>query len=215
MHNGMLQLSGEKMSKSLGNLITIDEFLKTHSADALRMLIFAGHYRKPVAFTAESINGAERSLARLRSGLRPTKGDKTTGAEADVVRQAAEDARSAFIAAMDADFNTSSALASLFELARAINTARDAGVGGPFYEAAQSTLRELADVLGLTLAEPTIEAGSDMAAKPFIDLLVAVRGDLRAARQWALADKVREGLKELGVALEDTPEGTQWRFTGQ
>ncbi|HXF61112.1 MAG TPA: cysteine--tRNA ligase [Caldilineaceae bacterium] len=215
MHNGMVQLAGEKMSKSLGNLVTIDQFLSKHSPDALRMLIFTGHYRKPVTFSDETVSSAERSLARLRSGLRPPTGTKTTGPEADVLREATEHARAAFIEAMDDDFNTSSALASLFELVRAINTARDAGVAGPFYEAAQRTLRELAGVLGLTLAGPAVEAAGDVAARPFIELLVSVRSELRAAKQYALADKLRNSLKELGVLLEDTPEGTHWRFQEQ
>jgi cysteinyl-tRNA synthetase len=103
-------------------------------------------------------------------------------------------------------------MAAMFELVRAINTARDAGASGPFYQAAQSTLRELGGVLGLALAEPTAESTIDIAATPFIDLLIEVRADLRAAKQWAVADKVRNRLKELGVVLEDTPEGTQWRF---
>jgi cysteinyl-tRNA synthetase len=213
MHNGMLQLSGEKMSKSLGNLITIDDFLKDHSSDALRLLIFSGHYRKPVAFTAESIEGAERALTRLLSGLRPSKGGKSTGEAADALRIAAETARLAFIQAMDSDFNSSSGLAALFELVRAVNTARDAGVTGPFYQAAQSTLRELGGVLGLAFNEPLAETAVDVAAKPFIDLLVDIRADLRAAKQWAIADKLRNQLKELGVALEDMPEGTVWKFS--
>ncbi|RIK50735.1 MAG: cysteine--tRNA ligase [Chloroflexi bacterium] len=215
MHNGMLQFGGEKMSKSLGNLVTIDDFLSKHSPDVLRMLIFTGHYRKPIVFNDETLAGAERALSRLRSGLRPSTGGKTTGPEADSLRQAAENARAAFIAAMNADFNTSSALAALFELVRAINTGRDAGVGGPFYQAAQRTLQQLAGVLGLALSEPAAENGNELAARPFVDLLVQVRADLRAAKQWALADKVRDGLKELGVALEDGPDGTQWRYQEQ
>ncbi|MCC6166144.1 MAG: cysteine--tRNA ligase [Caldilineaceae bacterium] len=215
MHNGMLQFGGEKMSKSLGNLVTIDDFLSKHSPDVLRMLIFTGHYRKPIVFNDETLAGAERALSRLRSGLRPSTGGKTTGPEADSLRQAAENARAAFIEAMNADFNTSSALAALFELVRAINTGRDAGVSGPFYQAAQRTLQQLAGVLGIALSEPAAENGNDLAARPFVALLVQVRGDLRAAKQWALADKVRDGLKELGVALEDGPDGTQWRYQEQ
>jgi cysteinyl-tRNA synthetase len=212
MHNGMLQLAGEKMSKSLGNLITIDQFLQEHSSDALRILIFSGHYRKPVVFTHGSIEGAKRALVRLHSGLRPSRGHKTTGPEADAVRSAAEDARVAFMEAMDSDFNTSSGLAAMFELVRAINTARKADVSGPFYDAAQSTLRELGGVLGLTLTAPQAEPTNEIAARPFIELLVEVRQELRAAKQWAAADKIRNQLGELGVVLEDTPEGTTWRF---
>ena len=212
MHNGMLQLAGEKMSKSLGNLITIDAFLKDHSSDAFRMLIFSGHYRKPVAFTNETIESAERALARLRGALRPAQGDQSTGEAVDTLREATETARSHFIEAMDDDFNTSMAQAVLFELVRAINSGREAGVTGPFYEAAQRTLHELAGILGLTLEAAVVEGGNDMAAKPFIDLLLQVRTDLRTAKQWAAADKIRNQLKELGVVMEDTPTGTVWRF---
>ena len=213
MHNGMLQLAGEKMSKSLGNLIKIDEFLKSHSADAFRLLIFTGHYRKPVVFNDETMQAAERSLVRLRGALREATGAISTGETVDALREAAENARVAFETAMDDDFNTSGAIAALFELARAINSARTAGVSGPFYAAAQHTLREMGGVLGLTLQAPAaVEGAGDVAARPFIDLLVAVRGDLRVAKQWALSDKIRNELKGLGIVIDDTPEGAKWRF---
>jgi cysteinyl-tRNA synthetase len=111
---------------------------------------------------------------------------------------------------MDDDFNTAGALAALFELVRAINTARDAGVGGAPFAAAQATLRELAGVLGLKLEPPRVPTQE---AAPFIDLLVELRAELRKARQFALADMVRSRLGELGVTLEDTPQGTRWKVT--
>lgn len=212
VHNGMLQLSGEKMSKSVGNLVTIDEFLQRNSADALRLLIFTAHYRKPVAYTEESIAAAERSAARLRGGLRPASGTVTVGERAENLRETAEAARSGFRLAMDDDFNSSAALAHLFELVRAINSARAAGVSGPFFQAAQETLRELAGVLGLSLTDGGGSQSDSLAAKEFIDLLVSLRTELRQEKQWALADKVRDGLSSLSVQLEDTPEGTVWRF---
>lgn len=212
MHNGMLQLAGEKMSKSLGNLVTVDAFLKEHSADALRLLIFTGHYRKPVVYSPETVESAERSLARLRSGLRPAQGTVSVGPAADTLREASEEARAKFIEAMNDDFNTAGAIATLFELVRAINSARTSGVCGPFYDAAQQTLRELADILGLTLEAPAAEPMTEVAVRPFIELLVSVRNDLRKAKQWALADKIRDDLKALGIVMEDTPEGTQWRL---
>ncbi|MEZ4862250.1 MAG: cysteine--tRNA ligase [Caldilineaceae bacterium] len=215
MHNGMLQLAGEKMSKSLGNLVTIDEFLQKHSSDALRLLIFSGHYRKPVVYNEETVTAAKRALTRILTGLRPSKGAKSTGEEADALREATESARAGFIEAMDDDLNTSSGMAAIFELVRAINTARDAGVGGPFYDAAQQTLRELTGVLGLTLAGEVAEPSGGGNVKPFVDLLISLRGELRAAKQWALADKVRDGLKEQGIVIEDTPEGPVWRFGEQ
>ena len=212
VHNGMLQLSGEKMSKSIGNLVTIDDFLRRNSPDALRLLIFSGHYRKPVAYTDGSIAAAERSAARLRSGLRPVRGTLTVGEELDSLRAATESARDGFRQAMNDDFNTSAALAHLFDLVRAINRARAAGASGPFFQAAQSALRELADVLGLSLAEPGAADVQHVAAKPYIDLLVSLRTELRQEKQWAMADKVRDGLAALSVVLEDAPEGTHWRI---
>ncbi len=212
MHNGMLQLSGEKMSKSLGNLITIDEFLSKHSADALRMLIFTGHYRKPVQFNEETLASAERALDRLRSALRPAKGTQSTGEGVDALREATENARATFAEAMDDDFNTSGGMAAIFELVRAINTSRDAGVTGPFFDAAQRTLHELAGILGILLDDVAAAPVSDIAATPFIELLLDVRADMRTAKQWAASDKIRDGLNALGVVIEDSPQGSTWRF---
>jgi len=113
---------------------------------------------------------------------------------------------------MDDDFNTSGGMAAMFELVRAINTARDKGLTGPFFEAAQRTLHELGAILGMKLEGARAESGVDVAAAPFIDLLVEVRGDLRMAKQWAAADKIRNQLNALGIVIEDTPTGAEWRY---
>ena len=209
LHNGMLQLRDEKMSKSLGNIISIDDFLSSHSAGAFRLLVLGSHYRKPIVFDDEVVEQAERGLDRLRSALRPPSGVVVTGAGVEAVSEVAVSARERFEAAMDDDFNTAGALGHLFELVKAINTARDAGVGGEPFVQAQATLAELAGVLGLTLAEK-VRAASD--AAPFIELLIELRGELRKIKQWALADVVRNRLLAQGVVLEDTREGTTWRW---
>ena len=174
-------------------------------------MIYAGHYRKPVVYNDETLASTKRVHTRLLTGLRPSRGAKSVGEEADTLREATENARANFIDAMDDDFNTSSAMAAIFELVRAINAARDAEVGGPFFDAAQQTLRELTGVLGLTLPVAVAEPSGGGDVKPFIDLLVSVRSDLRTAKQWALADKIRDDLNELGIVLEDTADGTEWR----
>jgi len=209
MHNGMLQLSGEKMSKSLGNLVTVDEFLADHEADVLRLLILSSHYRKPLAFNATVIEDNARALARLRSALRPAAGQAASGAEADVLSAAAAQARAGFGESMDDDFNTAGALGYLFELVTAINRARDAGVGGEPFAAAQATLLELTGVLGLQL-ETAQPQGAE--AAPFIELLLELRAKLRVVKQYALADEVRNRLTDLGVVVEDTREGSTWRM---
>jgi len=209
IHNGMLQLKGEKMSKSLGNLVTIDEFLAEHSADVLRLVIAGSGYRKPLIFNQDVIADGERSLERLRSALRPPAGQVTEGAVVDALTSQIEQSRTAFEAAMDNDFNTAGGLAALFDLVRSINAARDAGVGREPFADAQAAFRALTAVLGLRL-EPT-SAGNQSIA-PFVELLLTVRQDLRKAKQWALSDKIRDELKELGVTVEDSPQGSTWRL---
>jgi cysteinyl-tRNA synthetase len=207
IHNGMVQLRGEKMSKSLGNLVTIEEFLKHHDADVLRLLVLSSSYRAPLTYDEDVVADMERKLDRLRGGLRPATG--TAEVPDPALEATAASTRSAFEAAMDDDFNTAGALGALFELVRAINAARDAGSAGRSFETAQATLRELAAVLGLALEEPAASGGE---ATPFVDLLVKTRGELRAAKQYGLADQLRKQLAELGVVLEDTPTGTVWRW---
>ena len=207
VHNGLLQLGEDKMSKSLGNLVSVEEALAEYSADALRIYFLSSHYRSPLQYSDEGSAAMERSMDRFHHALRPSdsKGDDaTTGVEtldAALFRQR-------FIAAMDDDLNTPQAIAALFDLARDINRERDAGRS---VAEAQATLRELGGVLGLTFKERT--AGSDqLAAKPFIDLLVSTRTELRQARQFALADRIRDELAEQGVVLEDSAQGTVWRY---
>ncbi len=211
MHNGMLQLKGEKMSKSLGNLITIDEFLAEHDADVLRVVIAGSGYRKPLAFNSDVLADGERALERLRSALRPATGDKADGPAVEQLAAQVRAAQAAFEAALDNDFNTAGGLAAIFDLVRAINSARDAGVGSEPFADAQSVFRTLTGVLGLRLAGP--EAGGQSIA-PFVELLLTVRQDLRKAKQWALSDKIRDELKALGVIVEDSAQGSTWRLVG-
>jgi cysteinyl-tRNA synthetase len=211
MHNGMLQLSGEKMSKSIGNLITIKEFLARREGDVMRMIVLTGSYRAPLNFTEEAQEAAEHSLDRLKSGLRPAL-PNVKGIDPDAVsalNSQAESTQGAFTEAMDDDFNTAGALAPLYELVKAVNTARDRGATDEQLATAQATLRELTGVLGLRLAEKT---GSGDAGR-FIDLLVEVRTEARAQKLWPLSDMIRDRLKELGVTIEDSKDGTSWRYS--
>jgi len=111
---------------------------------------------------------------------------------------------------MDDDFSTPQALAHIFDLVKAINSARDAGVAGEPFEQAQQTLLTLTGVLGFDLSSGAPAA--QIEAQPFVELLIHIRQELRAARQWELADKIRDELANLGVMLEDTPTGTEWRM---
>jgi cysteinyl-tRNA synthetase len=200
LHNAWVKAGDEKMSKSLGNFFTIGDALTRWPADAIRLWVLTSHYRIPIAFTEDALDAAKRGVERLSVAARGrSDGD---GDEVDVTS-----CREQFVEAMDDDLNTPRALAALHELARDINRARDEG--RPTGQA-QGTLLELADVLGLTLAEPE----ADMSAAPFIELLISLRNELRAAKQYELGDRVRSGLAEIGIALEDTPQGTVWKRRG-
>lgn len=211
VHNGMMQLAGTKMSKSLGNLVSVQDFLDSHGADALRMLVFQGHYRKPVQFSDEIVGAAQRGLDRMRQALQPSQGAEVAGEAAEKLRQATEEARVAFRRQMDDDFNTSAAIAAMFDLVRAMNTARADGVGGLFFDAARDTVRELMGVLGFTLPELARDLGAsgDLSSE-LMELLIETRSELRATRQFEIADRLRERLQDLGISLEDGPQGTAW-----
>lgn len=210
VHNGMMQLAGEKMSKSLGNLVTIEEFLSDHEAELLRMMVLNSSYRSPLTYSEEVVTQAERALERLRSALRPAM--PAASSSLDIEQSLAdrvEATRRGFLEAMDDDFNTAGAIGHLFDLVRAINQARDAGVSAEALETGQNLLRELTSVFGLRLEPPQTAGGQ---AAPFIDLLVEIRRELRRQKLWELSDKVRDRVAELGVLMEDTKEGTLWRW---
>lgn len=199
MHNGMLRLGEDKMSKSIGNIVTVGEALSSYSPDALRLFFLSSHYRAPLLYTEANVAGQERALERLKNAVRPASA-ASVGSTIDV-----SPAKAQFVEAMDDDFNTPRALAAMFDLAREINRGKDEGAD---VLGAQDTLRELSGVLGISL----YETAETSAAGPFVQMLVNVRTELRAARQFDIADSIRDRLSELGVTIEDTPEGTEWRI---
>ena len=199
VHNGLLQMDEVKMSKSLRNFITVREALQSHGADALRVFFLGSHYRSPLAYSEERIAAAGRSVERLREVLR------LPGGEGELLEGELYTQR--FLSAMDDDLNTPQALAALFDLTREINRARERGLD---VRPAQERLRGLAGVLGLTLEE--LGRQDAVAAHPFIELLVETRAWLREEHRFDLADRLRDRLSQMGVTLDDTPEGTHWKF---
>jgi cysteinyl-tRNA synthetase len=200
MHNGLLQFEKEKMSKSIGNLITIKEALNKFGPDALRLFVLSSHYRSPLTYTKENVVAASRGAQRLRQAAfsddNATKSDNSVDCEPFI---------NSFIEAMDDDFNTAQAVAVLFDLAKEINKGQKAQMQ---VNKAQETLQKLAGVLGLTLKQ---DENVSLDAVPFIELLIQLRDNLRHAKQWELADSVRDSLANLGINLEDKPSGTIWK----
>jgi cysteinyl-tRNA synthetase len=209
VHNGLLQLGGDKMSKSIGNIVRLQDLLDRGLSAAFRLMVLQSHYRAPLTFTDEGLEAADRGLDRLRAAARPGETSIASGDGAGDTGIDIASVDETFHAAMDDDFDTPGAVAALFELARSINRARSEGASESSLEPARAKLKELADVLGLDLSEPATESTGD--AKPFIDLLVSVRDDLRTAKQWALSDRIRDGLAAEGITIADGPNGSTWR----
>ena len=199
LHNGLLQMGAEKMSKSLGNLVSIRDVIERHGADAFRVFVLTSHYRMPLTWTDEGMAASARAAERLSRAAWATGGTGDSP-KVDVFRER-------FHEAMDDDLNTPQALAALFDMAREIN--RLAGEGANVSEAC-ALLRELGGVLGLRLEQAESGGTGDIA--PFVQLLVDTRAALRVEKQFALADDLRDRLAGLGVVLEDTPRGTEWRL---
>jgi cysteinyl-tRNA synthetase len=198
IHNGLMQVGDQKMSKSIGNLINMREAIDTYGGDAIRVFVLSSGYRSPLTYSEEAMAAGKTGAERLRTAAE-TMGEGS----GDPVDAAPFKER--FLAAMDDDLNTSQAIGVLFDLSREINRARD--TGRTVIEA-QAMLRELASVLGLRLEA----AGNDtIGAAPFIELLISLRKELREAKQYQLADRIRDGLGELDIVLEDGAGGTTWK----
>ena len=194
VHNGMLQLGGEKMSKSLGNLVTIEDFFKKHDADVLRMMVLNSGYRNPLTYTDEVVEQTERALERLKSGLRAAlpgaKGLASAGIEA--LAKQVEARKAGFIEMMDDDFNTSGGLATCSSWCG--RSTRRAPTGRPkrSWPGPKGCCASWAGCWGCACwRRPGSKA---QAAAPFIDLLIEVRRELRKQKLWALSDLVRDRL---------------------
>ncbi|HYR71421.1 MAG TPA: cysteine--tRNA ligase [Candidatus Acidoferrum sp.] len=219
LHNGFVNLAAEKMSKSLGNTLTIKDLVRRHDPEALRLYLLGTHYRHPLEFGDERIVEAGRALARLRSlkdeaDRIASRGTPAPGPDHGLFDEVAAH-RARFEAAMDDDFNTPQALGVLFDLARVLHAARDqvaqgtAGAGAFLLGVGELVM--LARVLGL-LEGARKEAAVDPQLKARIESLVYLRQEARRQRDFGEADRLRDELSRLGVVLEDTRDGTTWKL---
>lgn len=208
LHLGVLRIDGEKMGHSTGNFVTLEHVFEKFPPAIVRFYLVSTPYGSIVDFNEDSLPQAAAAYDRLTGALRPTPSSEAVDpASSALVREAATAARRGFESAMDDDLNTAGALAALFDLVRTINSnsrsASEADV-----ELARGELVSLAGILGLDLA---VESRADGEIGPLVDLLVEIRRELREAKLWELADRVRGQLARLGITLEDGPQGTTWR----
>ncbi|HOQ99854.1 MAG TPA: cysteine--tRNA ligase [Anaerolineae bacterium] len=218
MHNGMVMVGGEEMHKSLGNFWTLRQAFERWSPMAVRFFIVSSHYRSPLDFSEASVDASARGLERLWGGVRAVRERLSTassGPADDDVTALLEDHEARFLAAMDDDFNASGAVGVLFDLVRATNglLAAPEAPAQETLEAIDRTYRTLGgEILGV-VPDSFPEQGAGALADELVALLLSTRQDLRAAKQFALADAIRDRLTALGIVLEDTPHGTRWRRT--
>ena len=213
IHNGFVRLAREKMSKSIGNILSIREVLERYDAAALRLYMLTTHYRNPIEFSEEALAEAQRAVARIYETV--SRADRGLGPSENVDPGPMEE----FRGEMDDDFNTSRALAVVFEELRAVNRLLDRGQG-PGLDARRNALRAMSQVLGLMQEAPERfleerrRAGlvRRALAEDEITQLIDERNRARKARDWQQADDIRDALKEKGIMLKDGPSGTTWEL---
>lgn len=203
MHAGAVRVDQQKMSKSLGNFFTIRDVLEVHNPEVVRYLLLASHYRSPINYAPDSLDEARRSLERFYTAL-----EGITPAQGEVESRFSE----RFVAAMDDDFNTAEALAGLFELVRELNRARkDAPGQAP---ALAYELKRLGKILGLFAQDPSSFLKAGVTALPIseseIQSLISARANAKKAGDFNEADRIRDELAAMGIALKDSREGTSW-----
>jgi cysteinyl-tRNA synthetase len=213
LHNGMVNLGAEKMSKSLGNTLWIRELLKRHDAAALRLWILGTHYRNPLEYAEERLVEAGRAVDRLWGPVRDAR--TRVGAEAfrsaDGLPDDLVPFRKGFTDAMDDDFNTPQALGVLFEMTRALNRTEGRSIQDQVRGA--RALADMLEALGFSEPKPAL-AEVPRELNDRIVGLVRARAAARSARDWKRADALRAELAALDVTVKDTPQGTDWEWKG-
>lgn len=204
MHVGFVQVDKEKMSKSLNNFFTIREVLTEYNPEVIRYFLTASHYRSPVNYSKDQLEQAKNALERLYTAIRGVtlaKVDDTLPVIAPFYHQ--------FFAAMNDDFNTPEAMAVLFDLAHATNTAREQNDDNLIIYA--SGLKSLGNILGLLISDPDAYLKGKQDDTSEIETLIIEREEARKTKNWARADEIRKTLTEMGIVLEDASGGTTWR----
>ena len=220
LHNGFLDIEGTKMSKSLGNILTVKNLLERYHPMAIRVFFLLKHYRSPIDFSEERIQEAQAAFNRLKNayGVITRVLEHSPDVES-VQKQTVDDAtplgqivknKALFIEAMDDDFNTAKAIGHLFEIARIINSHDEYDHDAP---AVMQASKDIFDTLGGEVFGLDFEMDIEQTGlvNDLMDLIIKVRTDAREKKDWALSDHIRDGLKEIGIILEDRPEGTTWK----
>lgn len=217
---GTLTVNGVKMSKSLGNFLTLKDAFNLYSPYALRFFVLSGHYRSPVDFSRDALLAAQRGADRLHTAVRNVRHRLANMGPSDTADLSymsdLDDYRDEFIAAMDDDFNTAGALATLFDMTRDVNTLINSGE--PISRGALAGIDRLygelgGQVLGLIPDDLSAEEATSDLTPALMEMLIDLRNSYRRNKEFDKADAIRDQLGGLGIVLEDHPSGTTWRIS--
>lgn len=213
MHNGMIQVDGSKMSKSLGNFFTLHDIKKEYDLSVIRFWLLTTNYRQPINFTKEIINQANSSLQRLTNAyfrledLKKSQAEKSQTINQDLIREL-DSFKNKFIEVMDDDLNTADAITVLFDIAKFINTKIDENSDKDLVNKTFDLYKSLFDTLGLLAKKK--EADVDVAK---IEELIGKRSEAKKAKDFATADAIRDELAHMGITIKDTREGVKWEIS--
>jgi len=223
LHNNMLTVDGQKMGKSLGNFVTLKDAFREHAPSLVRYYMLGSHYRAVLDYSEQALKAASNGLSRLRTAYhlvadRLAKAPAEDSATASVaLREAVATAMSQFAEAMNDDFNTPRALASSFDFVSAVNriveSGSDAECGKEVWAAAKAFFDELLGlegVLGIDLVGQGGAAASSHEPQ-LVELLLQIRQEMRTSKNFAMSDKIRDELLEIGIEIKDTKDGTEWK----
>ncbi|MCX7981303.1 MAG: cysteine--tRNA ligase [Syntrophales bacterium] len=220
LHNGFIRVSGEKMSKSLGNVTTIKDILELWHPEIIRFFVLQSHYRSPIDISEVSLSEARTALRRFYTAKQAMLAHLSKGnnEEDPEMLAALERTKSKFIDAMDDDFNTARAIGYVFDFVRAFNNYLLRNPSKKVIIKAIETINEMGNVLGLFQEEPQTFLGADRERalrryeldRGLIEQLIAERNEARSEKNWSRADEIRKILSSMRITLKDTPTGTEW-----
>ncbi len=212
LHGGLMNVGSEKMSKSLNNFFTIKDVLKEFDPLVVRFFLLNTHYRKPIDFNDTALEEAKRSLGRLQNTLDNARSslERADASINDGMAETAKQAISNFDKAMDNDFNSRDAIASFFDFAREVNKYLESStISKASIEAIIAAFDEIDD--RLTIFRGPAGSMGDGKVEELMQILIDLRQEAREKKDWALADSIRDKLKELGITIEDTADGVRWK----